>query len=133
MTNKKQTPTATGSGRQWKNDLCLVGGILLLVFLVGLWVFFGRARGELVEIRVDGVLVGEYSLAEDREVTVGEGAHINRLVIRDGEAYVAEATCPDGICAAHRPVSRDGESIVCLPHKVVFTVKRADKGVDVIV
>ena len=58
----------------------------------------------------------------------GEG-QLNVLVIRDGEAFVESATCPDGICAAHRPVSHDGEQIVCLPHKVVITVQKTDNQV----
>ena len=32
------------------------------------------------------------------------------------------ASCPDGICVSHRPIFRDGESIVCLPNRVVITV-----------
>ncbi len=132
MTKPKTTPTANGGGRRWRNDLFLAGGLLLAVAFIGLWVFFGRAAGDTLEVRVDGVLVAAYPLAVNREVTVGEGECRNRLVIRDGEAYVAEATCPDGICAAHRPISRDGESIVCLPHKAVFSVKAAEKNVDMV-
>ena len=33
-----------------------------------------------------------------------------------------KATCPDGICVSHTPIFRDGESIVCLPQRVVITV-----------
>ena len=50
---------------------------------------------------------------------------LNRLVIKDGKAWVETASCPDGICAAHKPIHREGESIVCLPNKVVITVSTA--------
>ena len=33
-----------------------------------------------------------------------------------------EADCPDLICVHHKPISRQGESIVCLPHKVIVEV-----------
>jgi hypothetical protein len=57
-------------------------------------------------------------------IHTGEGGEqVNVLVIKDGEAYVQSASCPDGICAAHKPISRQGESIVCLPHRVVVTVQ----------
>ena len=49
-------------------------------------------------------------------------------MIRDGYASVEYADCPDGICAAHKPISRSGESIVCLPHKVVITVRSAENN-----
>ena len=44
------------------------------------------------------------------------------------------ASCPDGICAAHKPISREGESIVCLPHRVVITVRTVEDegGPDIV-
>ena len=71
---------------------------------------------------MDGAFFGEYSLSSDREVEIRSKNGTNRLVIKDGRASVSEASCPDGICSSHRPVSRVGESIVCLPNKVVVTV-----------
>ena len=65
------------------------------------------------------------------EIHTGEGGkELNLLVIKDGKAFVETATCRDGICAAHAPISREGESIVCLPHKVVITVKRSENKVS---
>ena len=76
-------------------------------------------------VEVDGTVMGTYPLSVDREVEIvtGEnGEELNLLVIKDGKAIISTATCPDGICAAHKPISREGESIICLPHKVVITV-----------
>ena len=76
---------------------------------------------------MDGEEYGTYPLSEDTvvEIRTGkDGEELNRLIIRDGKAFVERATCPDGICSNHRPISRDGESIVCLPHKVVITVEQ---------
>ena len=57
------------------------------------------------------------------EIITGEtNERKNVLVISEGAAYVSEANCPDGICAAHKPVSHNGESIICLPNKVVIKV-----------
>ena len=69
------------------------------------------------------------------EIRTGyEEQNRNVLVIREGKARVEEATCPDGICAAHKPISREGESIVCLPHRVVITVhaENGDQEPDII-
>ena len=57
------------------------------------------------------------------------------MYIKDGKAYVETATCPDGICAGHSPIHREGESIVCLPHRVVITVISAspEQGPDIVV
>ena len=90
-----------------------------------------RGDGDAVVVEVDGKPYGTYSLAVDRtvEIRTGDGGKdVNVLVIKDGKAYVESANCRDGICAAHKPISKQGESIVCLPHKVVITVKTTQGG-----
>lgn len=135
--NKQTKPTANSGGRKFRNDLIFIGGLLIAVALAGLAFFLLRGEGSRVTVEVNGRLIGTYSLSEDRTVEIitgKDGSELNLLVIRDGEAFVDTATCPDGICAAHRPISRKGESIVCLPHQVVITVtdRESDDGPDVV-
>lgn len=137
MNHQNNAPTANGGGRKHKNDIIFIAALLAVVIAVGLIYLFCRAEGDKVTVTVDGKPFGTYSLAEDRtvEIRTGEGGEeLNLLVIENGEASVVEASCPDGICAAHKPISREGESIVCLPHRVVITVKTSDANTpDVIV
>jgi hypothetical protein len=129
-------PTADGGGRKFRNDLIFIAALLLIVALAGLAIYFLRGEGNAVTVTVDGRHFGTYSLSTDRtvEIRTGEdGEELNLLIIRGGKAYVETATCPDGICAAHKPVSREGESIVCLPHKVVITVTTgSEEGPDIV-
>ena len=126
MNQKKETtPTAKNGGRLFRNDVIFIAALLLIVSLCGLCFYFFRGEGDKVVVTVDGKTFGTYSLATDTKVEIRTGAEdeeLNVLVIKDGQAYVETATCPDGICAGHKPISREGESIVCLPHKVVITV-----------
>ena len=55
------------------------------------------------------------------------GVVTNTLEIRDGCADMTDADCPDKICVNQKAVSRPGETIVCLPNKVVVEVE-ADTG-----
>ena len=127
MANKQEKmPTASRGGRKLRNDLIFVTALVLAVSLLGLFFYYFREEGDSVVVEVDGKVYGVYALSEDRtvEIRTGEnGEDLNRLVIRDGRAYMEEATCPDGICVSHRSVHREGESIVCLPHRVVVTVR----------
>lgn len=120
MTEQKSTKK-----RYFRNDVLLIA-VLLLVSAVGaLYLFVFRGGGNTVTVTVDGNLYAEYTLTENitKDIYTGEnGEHCNRLVIRDGKAFMETATCPDGICVAHRPIFRNGESIVCLPNRVVVTV-----------
>ena len=49
-------------------------------------------------------------------------------MIKDGEARMEWADCPDQICVDHRAVSRNGESIICLPNQVVVTVASSEES-----
>ncbi len=122
---EKTTPTVKNGGRLFRNDVIFIVVLLLLVSGFGLCFYLFRGEGDKVVVTVDGKAFGTYSLAEDVRVEIRTGVQdeeLNILVIKDGKAYVESATCPDGICAGHKPISREGESIVCLPHKVVITV-----------
>ena len=137
MTDDQTKKPASAGKRKLKNDVLLIAALLIAVSLIGVCVYLFRADGDSVEVRVDGKLYGTYSLDEDVTVEIRTGdndEHINVLVIKDGRASVTRADCPDGICSGHRAIWRDGESIVCLPHKVTVTVVTGgdDEGPDIV-
>ena len=117
------------SGFRLRNDVILVVSLLIVAAAALVYLFNFRKEGDVVKVMVDGEIFGVYSLSQDitEEIcTGGNGENINRFEIKDGKANMLEASCPDGICVAHRPVFRDGESIVCLPNRVVVTVVSQD-------
>ena len=101
--------------------------IAVVAVIAGILVFFlygvNNDSGAYVRLEVDGNVVETLSLDEDavREIETEDGGR-NVLVVKDGEAEMSEANCPDGICTNHFKIHRNGESIICLPHKVVVTV-----------
>ena len=111
-----------------RNDIIFISALVLISALVGLGFYLFRTGGDTVRVTVNGELYGEFSLDEDRTFEIISDGGYNVLVIKDGKAYVESASCPDGICAAHKPISRSGESIVCLPNKVVITAKAQNDG-----
>lgn len=127
-TNKNTTPTELFGGSKFKNDIIFIIILLTVSVTLGAAFFFPRGEGEVVEVRIDGRVTAVYSLSEDITVELDGVGGKNTLVIRDGKAEISYADCPDGICANHKPISRSGESIVCLPHKVVITVCGEDKA-----
>lgn len=109
-----------------KNDLILAAAVILAACAILAFQYFGRSGGEqYVEITVDGEPYGTFSLNEDRTVRINE---TNHLVISGGSAVMEWADCPDQICVDHRPVSSDGESIICLPNKVVVSVVSSEES-----
>lgn len=112
-----------------KNDWFLAAGILIAAAVILLIQLMGAARGELtVSVTVDGVLYGTYSLAEDIQVDINE---TNRLIIKDESVRMEWADCPDQVCVNHVSISRDGESIICLPNRVVVSINGTESaGLD---
>lgn len=104
-----------------RNDLLLIAGLLLAAAVLWLLARPGEA-GSWVVVTVDGAETARYPLGEDRTVTIG-GEDFNVLRIAHGEAAVTESNCPDHTCAGMGPVSRTGETIVCLPHRLVIRVE----------
>lgn len=110
-----------------RNDVIFIVALLAVIAIAGACLYFLRGEGDTVTVSIDGKVVATYPLDEDLVKDIHtEGDGLNRLIIRDGKAWVEKASCPDGICAAHKPIHREGESIVCLPNKVVITVQTAD-------
>lgn len=104
-------------------DLILAGSVCLLAVLIGLCLWLFVPKGKVAVIRVDGDEVECLDLAEDTEITVN-GTH--KVIIRDGDVWVESAPCRDRICVKHQPISREGETIVCLPYALTVTVEISD-------
>ena len=117
----------TEQKRLWRNDVLFIAALLVVIAVAGACLYLFRGEGDSVTVSIDGTVVATYPLDVDRteEILTEDGGR-NLLIIKDGKAYVESASCPDGICAAHKPIHREGESIVCLPNKVVITVQTAD-------
>ncbi len=89
----------------------------------------GNKGGEWVVVTVSGERYAVLPLDEDREITIpGENGLDNLLVIRDGYADIAEADCPDKICVHQRKIHYKGETIVCLPNRVVISIEGGEEG-----
>ncbi len=110
--------------RPTKHD-ALFGVILLLCILLsagGLWLWrtTHRTDGDCVAvITVGGEEYARIPLDADNVLTLPTG---HELLVRGGEISVTAAPCPDGICVNTSAADSPGESIVCLPEKVIITI-----------
>jgi len=109
--------------KRHKNDLILTGIIILAGLVTAALVLLTRPTGSTVSVRVDGKEIASFSLDEDRELYIPGKGGSNQLVIRGGYAWMSEADCPDGLCVGMGKINRAGQSIICLPHKVVIQIE----------
>lgn len=116
-----------------KKDMILVGGILFTAFL--LWLipvlanpFWDRESG-WVRVLQEGKETGRYSMDRDKTIRILYGEkNYNLVSIHDGQVSVLEADCPDGLCISQKEISRNGESIICLPHRLVLQISSGREG-----
>ena len=129
--------------RMTGRDMLLIGGLLAAgvagLLAVRLWMNPG---GSAVRITAGGELYGIYPLSEEQVIPItgrpsgstglpdgqdaGEASPeetvTNVLQISSHEAKMTEAGCPDKLCVHQKAVSRQGETIVCLPNQVIVEI-----------
>lgn len=115
-----------------KRDIIL----LIIIFIAVIAIWFGyrmmnQGEGSRVRVTVDGEEYGVYSLEKEQEIPIQvDGEVTNTLIIRDGEADMTEADCPDKLCVNQKSISSAGETIVCLPNKIVVEVISSDEEAE---
>ena len=98
-------------------DIVLIAALLLLIGLT-LYFVLSSERGARAEVYENGKLTMTLELSKDREISLD---HLT-IVVREGTVSVKEADCPDKICEKRGAIGKVGESIVCLPARVVIRV-----------
>ena len=113
-----------------RNDMIFMA--VLVVIAAAVFVFFsatGKESGAYVLVTIDGETYGTYSLKTEQEIPITQdGVTTHVLVIRDGFADMTEADCPDKFCVHQRAISKNNETIVCLPNRVVVQVMGSEES-----
>lgn len=103
-----------------KGDIFIIAAVILAVVLS---VVFGIGllgkKGNTVIIKENNEVVYEGSITADKTITLSH----NTVVIKKGEVYVRNADCKNQICVNHKPISKKGEVITCLPNKVLAEIR----------
>ncbi len=109
------------------------GAVVAIVLAISLLLIWSpwqeQGKGNSLIISTPSRTV-EYSLLENREISITEGNFSLNIKIENGEAFVSHSTCQDGICLASGRISHYGEAILCAPAGVRLYVKGGDGDVD---
>ena len=107
------------------NDILLIISLCILAGLACFLIYFKDDEYSAMQLQViiNGEVTNTYyfeDLANTKEEIRLEIGNI--VVIEDGHVYMKYADCPDGLCIKQGKISREGESIICLPHKLVIRI-----------
>lgn len=106
---------------------------LLLLALAGIGLSAGiyaprTTSGSFLEVRINGVRTATYPLSSNGTQTIsGANGGSNTFKIENGIVYMQQADCHDKVCVGMKGISKTGETIVCLPHKLVLAIVATDE------
>lgn len=115
-------------------DILLVAAILVVAGICYIYYTHHAAPGAYAVITVEDTVVKKLPLDKDTTYTVQTQAGYNIVTIQDGFADVTEADCRDSVCVESKRISKTGETIVCLPHKMVVSIEGdTEQEIDAVV
>ncbi|WP_269477159.1 NusG domain II-containing protein [Hominibacterium faecale] len=115
-----------------KADVILA--LLLIVFGLGCSYALttGEETGQMVRISVNGDEYANYSLSENRTITIDQNDHINKITIKDGAVSMTFSDCKGQDCVHQGKIAKTSQSIVCLPNKIVIEIEGDNQEYDAI-
>lgn len=92
-----------------------------------------NGEADTVVIYVDGKIEKKLDLNKNQEYKVNVDNGYNIIRIKDKKVRIKESDCSNQTCVNMGTISKDGQTLICLPHKVEVTIVSDDKSeVDVI-
>ena len=112
-----------------KLDIVIIAVLLIISFIPE--IVFGISVGRnyndtYAEITVNGELYSKIPLSDhkgEEYVDISIDGHKNKILIEDDTIRMIDADCPDSLCIYQGKISRVGQSLVCLPNKVMIEIK----------
>lgn len=107
---------------RWFRKGDLIPAAIVCAAALGLLIASGtHPQGTLVRIDAPSGMQ-TLSLAEDTTLTVRGHGHTLTVAIENDAVRVVEADCPDRVCVRTGEISRETQTIACVPAGVVITV-----------
>jgi len=116
-----------------KADIILTVSLLLAALLLGGFLLFGREQGQTVEVHIDGKLYTTVMLSQPQTITIDEKSAHCVIEIEDGSVRMISSDCPDQLCVHQGAIHKAGESIICLPQRIVIEIKGKVQGYDILI
>ena len=106
----------------------VIVAIFVLIIAIVIALFFASGQPRYVVIYVDGSEYARYILDDTtKEIDIETEYGYNSVKISDGSVCVTEASCQDKLDIKAGSIYRNGQSIVCLPNRVVVSIEGGTK------
>ena len=116
-------------------DALVVAAVVALGILVSVFVYGpGTSQPLTCVVTVDGQVADRAPLADFEGIHTYTGSgHTLTLSVDDGQVQILDSDCPGQDCVHSGPITRAGQSIVCLPARIVVHLESDDRGPDLVI
>ena len=101
-----------------KGDIIIICAVIVAILISCFFLFSGKT-GTKVIISKNNTILYEVDLNENKTIDLES----NIIKIEGGKVFVESANCTNQICVNHKLISKEKETIVCLPNKVLVEIK----------
>jgi len=96
---------------------------VLILALTGSVFLIKQKKGNEAYIYSDGELIKIMPLDNNDVYLYEYKGHYNKIVVDSGYVFVEDSDCDDKVCVYMGKINKIGDSIICLPHKLVIKIK----------
>ena len=100
-------------------DIILIISLLFAALVLFVVFSYIKRTGERVVIKQNDTVVYRGELSKDGEVSLKH----NTVKIENGRVFMKSADCKNQICVKTGKISKSGETIICLPNKVIVEIE----------
>ena len=92
--------------------------VLLIIVAAG-FLLRPQSKSNMIKITLNKEVYGYYDLNKNQTIHINKE---NTLKIENHKIRMISATCPDHLCIKQGTINKKGQSIICLPHKLIVEV-----------
>lgn len=116
-----------------KGDIILIASVVFISAVLFAFSFFGGSEDLTAEIYADGEKLHTIALSEVKESYTLTVNYCQLLIEKDGVTFLY-SDCADKLCIKRGKLRTKGDTMACVPEKVVVILKGTDnKKIDAVV
>jgi len=120
-----------------RGDYTIIIGLLIIVLGAYGFVFYKglSTDDKILTMTQNQEIVHKFKIDDtyNKIIKIEDGDRYNIIHIENGSVWIEEANCLNQVCVKHSGIEKIGETIVCLPHKLIIEIKGDKKSLDIIV
>ena len=105
--------------------------LMSLVFIIfSFKTFWHFETGSVVQVNFKGETYGNFSLFQDKKISLigKEGESV--IEIKDGQARLKSAPCRNQYCVQQRWIGFTGQMLICIPNEISIEILGKTKAYD---